>query len=243
MRALVASRLVASRRFVEAASGQTTPTLEECIRQVNRDSNSESCWIRVGLGIGAVVMVAGEVFGTGDQCTVALRLVDLETRVAHRVVVRNLSPCSGEALIHATEEAADELGGGARSLATASPQGAESPDGGRSTPAVSGSWPVALGSAGGLALLTGAIGVALSVSGERAVETATSADGIDAGNGRVRFGNALQYVGLSVAGAAAIGGIVWYLRRGDGPGNAKEAARHGGVVRLLPLRVDYQCTF
>lgn len=110
LRELLSARMIAGGRYVESASADTEARVQECVRTVNRDTNAESCWIRLGQGQGAAALVSGELRGGPQRCALTLRLTMLETRITTRKHVEELEPCSREAL-------RAEIGRAARGLA------------------------------------------------------------------------------------------------------------------------------
>ena len=110
LRAKLVAELVSSRRYVESASTEVSADIGSCARQVNSDANSQSCWIRLGQGMGATHLASGSVGGTEKRCTISLRLTELETRVSNKHFVETLSPCTLEGLM-------DKLVEGGRTLA------------------------------------------------------------------------------------------------------------------------------
>lgn len=111
LRKLLVARVVATGRYVATASGETAEALQDCVREVNRDTNEETCWVRIGQGQGAELMVTGEVDGDGRACTVSFQLTELETRVSPRLHVARVSPCGPDALVQEMDRAAVALAG------------------------------------------------------------------------------------------------------------------------------------
>jgi len=127
LRKLLVARVVATGRYVAAATGETEEALQDCVREVNRDSNAETCWVRIGQGQGAELMVTGEVDGDGRACTVSFQLTELETRVTPRLHVAKVSPCGPDALIAEMDRAAAALAGPPPQAPSATPQPAPAP--------------------------------------------------------------------------------------------------------------------
>ncbi|MDY0062467.1 MAG: hypothetical protein RBU45_21820 [Myxococcota bacterium] len=111
LRDVVSARMIANGRYTEAVSAQTERQIEGCVRQVNRDGTDESCWIRIGQGQGAQVMVSGEITGSEKSCSISLRRTELETRLTTNKVVRLLAPCGFDALLAELEVAGARLAG------------------------------------------------------------------------------------------------------------------------------------
>ncbi len=109
LRSTLTARLLGRGRCVEAVSGHTGEALQQCVRQVNSDTNDESCWIRVGQGQGAAEMVAGRVNGSAASCTLTLRRTHLERRVVVAMHVEALKPCGQPDLLAAAERAVAAL--------------------------------------------------------------------------------------------------------------------------------------
>jgi len=114
LRQLLAARLVATGRFSETATAQTEAAVQDCVRRVNREAHSETCWIRLGQGQGARLMATGQIKGDGARCAVSLRLTELETRTSRRMHVSRVAPCNEQTL-------AQEMERGARALAGLAP--------------------------------------------------------------------------------------------------------------------------
>ncbi len=120
--------LIRDPRFVEALGPEAEVALRECAARVNTDATAPTCWLRIGQGRGAQLMVTGRVRGTPSACEVTLRLVDLERRVTLRMHHHRRSPCDAAGL-------EEEFGAGARSLlALASAAGADEPGGAAAAP-------------------------------------------------------------------------------------------------------------
>jgi len=111
LRAKLVAELVSSRRYVESASTELSADIGACARQVNSDANSQSCWIRVGQGIGATHLVSGAITGSERRCTVSLRLTELETRVSGKHFVETIKPCGLEVLMAKLAEGGRTLAG------------------------------------------------------------------------------------------------------------------------------------
>ncbi|MBM4318964.1 MAG: hypothetical protein FJ125_03170 [Deltaproteobacteria bacterium] len=110
LRAWLSAGMIRSGKYAEAASGDTATQIQQCVKSVNRDDTAETCWIRVGQGQGAQMLVAGEVSGNAKTCSVTIKLVELELRVSPRQHVADLAPCTASAL-------KEEMGRAARVLA------------------------------------------------------------------------------------------------------------------------------
>ena len=93
LRRLLTARLLATGKFSAAVAAETEQAIQECVRQVNQDANAEQCWVRIGQGQGAEMMVAGDVLGDKRSCDLTLELTMLETRVSPRMHVKHLEPC------------------------------------------------------------------------------------------------------------------------------------------------------
>jgi len=111
LRALLTAGILGTGRFVESVTAETEQARRDCIREINSDRNAETCWIRLGQGQGASLMVTGEIRGTSKSCTSMLRLTALETRVAQRMRVQVLRPCGEAELEQEMRRAAWELAG------------------------------------------------------------------------------------------------------------------------------------
>lgn len=111
LRQLLAARLVATGRFSETATAETEAAVQDCVRRVNREAHSETCWIRLGQGQGARLMATGQIKGDTGRCAVSLRLTELETRTSRRMHVSRLAPCGEAALTAEIERGAWILAG------------------------------------------------------------------------------------------------------------------------------------
>ena len=127
LQAQLAAKLLATGAFVESVSGRSEAALQECVRQVNSDTNEPSCWIRVGLGQGARSMVVGRVQGAAARCSLTLRLVHLEARVTARMHHATLRPCGAA-------DVSTEIGAGASILAGSKPAASPGERSDRPTP-------------------------------------------------------------------------------------------------------------
>lgn len=114
LRRTLAASMLSTGRFTESVTAETAGAVQECVRQVNTDANADTCWVRIGQGQGAELMVSGGVEGSAQSCDVDLRLTELETRVSPRVHYTVLEPCSGKALRAEMQRAAAVLAGVAR---------------------------------------------------------------------------------------------------------------------------------
>jgi len=110
----LAAEMLASGRFAEAVSAVTEQAVGECIRQVNRDVNDSSCWIRLGQGQGAELMASGKIAGTRRECTVSLRLTELESRLSRHMHVAVVRPCRTAGLLAEMRRGAQALSGNRR---------------------------------------------------------------------------------------------------------------------------------
>jgi len=111
LRDVLSARMIATGRFVETVTAETERHVQRCVKEVNRDVNAETCWVRIGQGQGAEAMVSGEIRGTEDTCSVTLRLTVLETRVTERKHVETLGSCRARELKDEVERAARLLAG------------------------------------------------------------------------------------------------------------------------------------
>jgi len=111
LRQTLTARLLATGKFVAAVSTETERAMQECIRSVNRDQNAEQCWVRIGQGQGAEMMVSGELRGSEESCDVSVQLTVLETRVSPRMHVQMLEPCGKRELFSEMGRAARVLAG------------------------------------------------------------------------------------------------------------------------------------
>jgi len=100
-------------RFVAAVQADTEAATQRCIRSINRDVNAQQCWVRVGQGQGAELMVTGSLQGDPTSCDLSLELVHLETRVSTRMHVQSLEPCGKRELMREMGPAATTLAGAA----------------------------------------------------------------------------------------------------------------------------------
>lgn len=107
----LSSELIGSGAYVKAVSAEAREALHTCIRDVNTEQNSEQCWVRVGQGQGAELMVSGRVDGGAKSCTLTVGLTELETRVTVREHARLLSPCDVASLTAELRVAARRLAG------------------------------------------------------------------------------------------------------------------------------------
>ena len=110
LRRVLTARLLATGRFTAAVSAETERAMQECVRQVNKDANAEQCWVRIGQGQGADMMVTGDVLGDKRSCDLTVQLTILETRVSPVMHVKHLAPCG-------LAELRSELGAAALTLA------------------------------------------------------------------------------------------------------------------------------
>ena len=124
LRETLGAQMVATGAFAETVTAETEAVWQQCVRDVNRESNTETCWVRLGQGQGADLMVSGDVRGSAKRCTLLLRLTQLETRISIRKHVRRLTPCGEDELL-------DEIGRAAQALAGRAPTAAAGPRGAR----------------------------------------------------------------------------------------------------------------
>lgn len=110
LRTALTARMLATGAVTAAVSAETEAAVQECVRGVNRDANAQQCWVRIGQGQGALMMVSAEVDGTERSCTVSGQLTVLETRVSPRMHLQILEPCGRDELLA-------EMGRAARALA------------------------------------------------------------------------------------------------------------------------------
>jgi len=111
LRETLGAGMVATGAFAETVTSETEAVWQDCVRAVNREATTETCWVRLGQGQGADQMVSGEVRGSVKRCTVLLRLTQLETRISIRKHVRQLKPCGEDALLEEIGRAVDVLAG------------------------------------------------------------------------------------------------------------------------------------
>lgn len=113
LRSTLAARMIGTGRYVGALTGRTEATALQCVRSVNRDTTAAECWVRVGQGQGAEVMVTGRIRGEPQRCTLTLELSRLESRITERMHVARVSPCDEDGLLAELERGAAVLVGGA----------------------------------------------------------------------------------------------------------------------------------
>ncbi|MDY0059268.1 MAG: PEGA domain-containing protein [Myxococcota bacterium] len=111
LRGLLSARMIETGKFSETATADTEQRVQECVRSINKESTEETCWIRLGQGQGARLMVTGKVIGDGKACTLMLSLVELETRVVQKKRVEPVNPCTMENLRAQIELSARALAG------------------------------------------------------------------------------------------------------------------------------------
>ena len=111
IRRTLTARMLQTGRFVAAVQADTEAAAQRCIRSVNRDVNAQQCWVRVGQGQGAELMVTGSLQGDPTSCDLSLELVHLETRVSTRMHVQSLEPCGKRELVREMRPAAAALAG------------------------------------------------------------------------------------------------------------------------------------
>ena len=202
LRRTLTARLLATGKYAAAVTAETEEAIRKCVGQVNIDANAEQCWVRIGQGQGAELMVTGEVAGTESSCDIAVQLLELETRVSSRMYVEALSPCAKDRLGAAMDQAALVLSGAAQETVGAPPPfpRATLP----ATPERAGQrgWTTFAwaGTVAGVGL--GMVGAFVADSGRDATDSTSSVRDLEAGNDRIELGKTLQYVGF---GAAAVG--------------------------------------
>lgn len=98
LRRLLTARFLATGRFTAAVSAETERAVQECVRQVNKDRNAQQCWVRIGQGQGAEMLVTGDLMGDERACDLSVQLTVLETRVSPRMHVNHLEPCGAREL-------------------------------------------------------------------------------------------------------------------------------------------------
>jgi len=111
LREMLSTRMIATGRYSESVSAGHEKAVQQCVRAVNRDVNAETCWIRLGQGQGARMMVDGRISGDAQSCSVVLRLTALESRLSVRKHASVLEPCGGKALVAEMDRAAMVLAG------------------------------------------------------------------------------------------------------------------------------------
>ncbi len=111
LRELLSARMVATGQFAETVTAEHAQMVQSCIRDANREANAETCWVRLGQGQGAQMMVSGELDGDRKSCSVVLRLTVLETRLTKRKVFETSEPCGRSDLVRVFERAARQLAG------------------------------------------------------------------------------------------------------------------------------------
>lgn len=124
LRDLLSARMLATGRFVETVTAETEKQVQECVRSVNREATAETCWVRLGQGQGAEMMVAGGITGDERSCFLTIRLTVLETRVSPRKYVQRIAPCAVASLDAEISRAASVLAGEQPSPAGAAAAGA-----------------------------------------------------------------------------------------------------------------------
>lgn len=112
LRETLSTALVGTGGFSEVVSVETERVWQDCVRTVNQDATSETCWVRLGHGQGAKLLVSGEVRGSAQRCTVLLRVTVLETRTTEQKHMSVLEPCSVAALQAGMASAAQALAAG-----------------------------------------------------------------------------------------------------------------------------------
>jgi len=115
LRELLMAGMLATGAFSATVTPETEEAWQQCVRDVNRDSTSEQCWVRLGHGQGARWMVTGQLRGAPKRCHLSLRFTELETRLSRRMHVAVLEPCDDAALT-------SEIQRGARVLAGSAPE-------------------------------------------------------------------------------------------------------------------------
>jgi len=111
LRDRLSSRMVGTGRHAETVTAATAEAVNVCVRQVNSETNEESCWVRLGQGQGAKLLVTGKVTGTARSCSVVLSLTELETRITARKHFQKLTPCGAAELEAEIEQGARVLAG------------------------------------------------------------------------------------------------------------------------------------
>ena len=174
LRRVLTAKLLGTGRFTAAVSAETERAMQECVGQLNKDANAEQCWVRIGQGQGAEMMVAGDVLGDKRSCDLTVQLTVLETRVSPRMHVKHLEPC-GVRDLRAEMGVAALVLAGQQPGATKPPPGARvaplppPPSGGSSGAGPSGPSPPAPSAALGSLSVTGSPkGARVDISGPRA---------------------------------------------------------------------------
>ena len=96
LRALLSSGMMRTGKYAQTVTAETEASWKECIREVNREANAETCWVRLGQGQGADLLVAGKVKRQRASCVVIVDLTELETRMSVRQHVGIVKPCGRE---------------------------------------------------------------------------------------------------------------------------------------------------
>lgn len=164
------SGLLGTGRFLITASSSSDPQVEAAIKECNRESVDQTCWIRIGFSKGAQKMVSGQLRGRGKACYVTLRLVDLETRLEERRVFDAYS-CKVEDLLSRVESYAWTLAG---------MQGTPTPPGPAPGPG-GGPGPAPPQATGVLRVVTTPAGAAVYVDAEKKGVAPVTLEGLPAG--------------------------------------------------------------
>jgi len=111
LRKALTARMLATGKVTAAVSAETEEAVAKCVRDVNKDANAQQCWVRIGQGQGALMMVTAEIEGTAKGCTVSAQITELETRVSPRMHLKLLDRCGRDDLLAEMARAALVLTG------------------------------------------------------------------------------------------------------------------------------------
>lgn len=124
LRSQLASYVLMSGPFFEAADEDIERKIEEARRTINGRSTNTGRWVQDQFsGISADTMIAGEVLGNGDECTITLSSSPIADRTTKILYVGKHNPCDrgkiGEALQRAAASFAQNFDEDARSAPAA----------------------------------------------------------------------------------------------------------------------------